>query len=643
MKKRLLSGLCLALCAACALSLFPFTGKAAAQSRDSWVLLRVRDLGGVVSGLDDAARSALKGKGAPLPSEMIEQQVGKLTFLDPKRSVTALVDVSQTKPTAFCLVPILQKNDAFRDKMQAVETKDAYIFTQPAGMAIPPEVAGRLAAASKDKMTDTVSVDLPLASLMASVKPQIDQGLEKLSDQAAGQQGFSPQDLKSALESVVGVLDQVKTMTVGLSWDKELYRARFTAKAVQGSELFRMLSAPAPKDLLLAGYTPSGIITMRTRPYDAKDMLKLLSGMYSALGMDISCFSELAGMMTGETAGGINFTKNRMVMEGMWVLDKEGRTAEDFTAQWLACSEKMMKAMQEKAGVQAAAPMPLPKKTKDSTVLGRQVKGIKVEAATGKGAAPGVSYELRMAEVGNIMVFGPDDKAVARLIPQAEKLKATPSDAPFMKMDMDLAALLKWAVSLEPGATPLKIKGPAKLSFIMDAGNGEATASYAMKAADGKKLVASLGSLIPKPAANAVNVDTGAAVDLSGEGPQAQGAPSIPADEATELTRKGNLAMIYGGPKEAIKLYRQALALNPESAVTHFNLAQAYCEQEKYLMALAEADLALELDPGNPEYLYGRARILLLSGDKAGAVVGFTEAAALGSSQAQAWLNRMSK
>jgi tetratricopeptide (TPR) repeat protein len=65
-----------------------------------------------------------------------------------------------------------------------------------------------------------------------------------------------------------------------------------------------------------------------------------------------------------------------------------------------------------------------------------------------------------------------------------------------------------------------------------------------------------------------------------------------------------------GNNQEAERNLRQALRLDPSLSSSHYQLAQVYQRQAKYVQALAEIDAAAKLDPGNSSIHYLRGQLL---------------------------------
>lgn len=90
-------------------------------------------------------------------------------------------------------------------------------------------------------------------------------------------------------------------------------------------------------------------------------------------------------------------------------------------------------------------------------------------------------------------------------------------------------------------------------------------------------------------------------------------------DQAVSLHRSGNLA-------EAERLYREALAADPQAFAARHLLGVVYAQQGRGEAALAEIAAALTIKPGDAEALLNQANILKMLGRADEAIAGFTRA-----------------
>ncbi|HSH37748.1 MAG TPA: tetratricopeptide repeat protein [Chthoniobacterales bacterium] len=76
------------------------------------------------------------------------------------------------------------------------------------------------------------------------------------------------------------------------------------------------------------------------------------------------------------------------------------------------------------------------------------------------------------------------------------------------------------------------------------------------------------------------------------------------------LNNLGVLALEEGRARDAIELFERGLEVEPQEAKTHYLLARAALELGDPERALAEVDVALRLDPDQPEFLELRRKII---------------------------------
>ncbi len=101
---------------------------------------------------------------------------------------------------------------------------------------------------------------------------------------------------------------------------------------------------------------------------------------------------------------------------------------------------------------------------------------------------------------------------------------------------------------------------------------------------------------------------------------------------------KGIINATYGNNKAAIKYFNKAIKFGPKNAAVNFNIGICQGELGQYQEALSFINKAIEIYPENALYHYGRGRVYLLSGNTGKSLEDFKRAAALGSRDAQNYL-----
>ena len=84
--------------------------------------------------------------------------------------------------------------------------------------------------------------------------------------------------------------------------------------------------------------------------------------------------------------------------------------------------------------------------------------------------------------------------------------------------------------------------------------------------------------------------------------------------ESDQLNQRGIDAADRRWFDEAVKAFKRAIELNPESAHAHDNLATVYSEQGEFLLALREYLEAIRLEPDSPTAHYNLACFLSTQG-----------------------------
>jgi len=101
---------------------------------------------------------------------------------------------------------------------------------------------------------------------------------------------------------------------------------------------------------------------------------------------------------------------------------------------------------------------------------------------------------------------------------------------------------------------------------------------------------------------------------------------------------KGALCATYGNDPAAIKFFQKVIALNPQRSGAYFEQGISYGQLGEFDKAIPLVNKAIEMEPKNGLFIYGRARVHLLAGDQEKAMADFKKAAELDDEDAQAYL-----
>lgn len=88
-------------------------------------------------------------------------------------------------------------------------------------------------------------------------------------------------------------------------------------------------------------------------------------------------------------------------------------------------------------------------------------------------------------------------------------------------------------------------------------------------------------------------------------------------NRAQSFKQVGDECLIHGKALAAIANYEKAVALNPNSSGTLFNLAIAYYSQSNLKATVATLEKLIQLDPTDQEVAYNLACLKLYTGDLA--------------------------
>jgi len=132
------------------------------------------------------------------------------------------------------------------------------------------------------------------------------------------------------------------------------------------------------------------------------------------------------------------------------------------------------------------------------------------------------------------------------------------------------------------------------------------------------------------------------AADTTAAKSQKAAAGPEPRDAETWF-RKGALVATYGNNKAAVGYFTKAIALNPNHGGAWFSRGVSYGQLGLYPQGIESINRAIAMEPQNGLYYYGRARVLLLSGDRDKARDDFQKAASLGDEDAQNYLKKNPK
>ena len=106
---------------------------------------------------------------------------------------------------------------------------------------------------------------------------------------------------------------------------------------------------------------------------------------------------------------------------------------------------------------------------------------------------------------------------------------------------------------------------------------------------------------------------------------------------------RGALCATYGNDTAAIQYFQKVITLDPQRSGAYFSQGVSYGQLGEFGKAIPLVNKAIEIQPQNGLYIYGRARVHLLAGDQEKAMVDFKKAAELDDEDAQAYLETIAQ
>ncbi|MFH1886765.1 MAG: tetratricopeptide repeat protein [Pseudomonadota bacterium] len=645
--------------------------------------LKVARLEDTLEALDRWSGGTAEAGGQPPPSAQVGAFLGGTDWIDRDRAIVARARLGADVMEARVLIPFTKPSENFlviAGKFGKVTTgPDYYLFAFPPTAQVSGETAGALETASRELPREAFTLDLSPASLMAAAKPLIDQQINAMAQAPPAAPGTppaaSPEQLRNMMTQVETMAAQVATLSLGLDLTNGDLKVAMAANPVEGSPFAEFLqkNQAGKAESILGGYRPQGQQSVfRTLPYNMEGFLDWMGGLYAKMGIDISAFRTVAGQMTGETVAGFSMKDKRLSLEGIMVLKNEMAPDDPFLDNMTQSIFAYMKSMDDFMLKQQEKPPflmgDLLVRLPDGKVGGLRTVGFRMKMpdlsqmkdAQGQPVPPipFEDFQVRFTVVGNKLVTATGDDRLAGLVAQARGLEDSPAQGAMFAGTMDLGSMM--ASMMPQGLAPATVPENMTLSFEADMEPGRAWASYSFPmgrmmamaggmesgAAPESTTVAQAPTPVPAPAPVSTASEPMAATAEARPAPVSARPPlglEPPRERrpVEQIIEQAELAAIYGGDKAAARYYKKALDKAPDNAEARFGLALALADRGDYGKALEAVNMALEKDPQNANFLYGRARIHLLSGNKDAAMVDFAMAAQAGSQDALAYLSRV--
>ena len=623
-------------------------------------LVRINDINEMLDIIDEWGADISPGQAVTLP---VRAMMGNTDWIDPRRSAVAMVHMEGETPIVYGLVPYIKSSQVFQQLTQAQAGPDHYLVVYPPMGPMPADVAQALKMESVKKSKDSLFMEIPASVYIAQMEESLSSALNQAAAQSQGQ--VSAQDMQLMSKGLMDIMKQLKSLGIGVSLTRSKAALSFEGTALPGTKLAKALAAPPEGEARLANYRPSGEIQYRSRPYNVAAFMDVVNEamgpFYQRIGIDMPSLLVPMQEMTGEYAAGLVMGPKDFALEAILCI-KNPDAGSLLIDRMIDSIADAPRSSSQLANAPGAKPW---KKTSNSKIAGLDVRGMSAsvtEPVPGTNQTRTQTLEIRMAALDDMVLMASSDSKLRRLISKAKSLRPGKASGPFFTMDMDLGEIMRTAAENDPSGKMPKNIPSAQMRMTMDMSAGMMRAEMAMDPNDIKRLASAFPTMGPGGSGASMQGDV--VVQPNDEMFQPQGGQDADAGEYVkpeteyaepELTpeellaqqvaaevEKGNLSAIYGGPNAALKSYKKALDLNPESPAAHFAAALAYAELKNFNLALDHTEKALAFSPDNPVYMYGKARILLLSGSEDAAMEAFVTAANSGSEDAQNYLDHLS-
>ncbi len=612
----------------------------------------------------------IKSEGeAKSPLFMVNAMLQGYDWIDFSRSTRIGIDLIGEKPQIAMYIPYLIPNTSFQTNYKAISGGDYYILPLPPGTGakVSESLKSFLVNPSHSDDKSSVSCLINLNSLFEKFDDKIKQLpdlMEKMSgDQPENPFDISPADLSEVFINLIGMADQIDTLKFTFDVnDKNIFYS-FGLKAKNASEIARLFSREK-SSTILDGYTPRQAFNFRSKRYDLNRSLdffdKNFGKFYKKFGVDFSKIKETASCFTGEMAGGLSYGKDKIIIETISLLADSTDSSSylesvciPFLTEYCSNLEKIIK------NISPSGETPqIFQRVPDTQVAGHRVMGavIRLPLAFYQGFAyqgvgqeqTFIDYPFKMAIVGNLFFVASDDRIMENLIGLSKTFSpGLNQDGPLMTMDINISeyfnAMCKMiSVKDRQGYKPLPAMGNIFSDFEIK--NGEMRSTFSINTDDLKLLIAHFKSLAPLPpffSSRKPHMDLPSYDEQKETVVQQTVVEPVVKKDYTYWRDRGTLCSTYGNEKGAIKYFQKAMELDPAKSEAYFQTGISHGELANFNKAISFLNRAIEKQPDEGLYYYGRGRVYLLKGDKKKGISDFVHAAELGNSDASDYLKIM--
>ncbi|MCF8027666.1 MAG: tetratricopeptide repeat protein [Desulfobacteraceae bacterium] len=629
------------------------------------------------------------------PRSLIEGTLKGTQWLDTDRAMVFGLVLSEKsldqKPKMAVLVPFTEPNPEFAAAYGAVEKQGYYLISLPPGQGgnIGEKLESALVQNAQDPKNRLLTVDIAAARALAKAKPEIEDMIRKArkgieQQQSAAMEGpeeFEADQAEAMIRAFLKFFEQVKTFSAGLDLNRRDTAFFSEVLAAADTELEDLIARTIEEDAqsLLGKMEFSDKLGMqfRSRPFDISATTafteKYFGEMYKTMGVDLQGAASVVAPFTGETAGAMAIAPAGLVIEAVSCIKADRDLSVNYLESeyipWiLKTGEGMTEMYRKQFPDKDIAPVFV--KTEKTTVSDIPVVGVKGHLPIVQDSGDDIKIfemPLRMAVKDRYLLVTSNDGRMADLIAQVADLEPAPASGDLMEMTMDWGALIGAMSAMAPEQiqpSHKEIPETGTLNYTLDLGEGKFRSRYAMKTEDIKQFMDFVATLDPVPAGpeQAPAPEPSSEIKQTEPSPEPDQSTSRSASEKSEQssskqsktghqrfskdeprywTEKGGLYLAYGNIDAAVKHFEKAVALDPDNAGAHCNLALAYAENRKFEKALEAMDHALSLEPENGRYLHARGWIRVQNGQRQKGIADIEKAAEKGHPDAVRYLDRI--
>jgi len=461
--------LTLILLAALTTGILPTTANAQEDSNQSPLLfVKIPDIDKLFRAIQELTSQSQDLNAAPQMNN-IPMMLNGTDWIDTERSIAVGVVMEDSKTSAIALLPFLTPNDTFRDMYGAQEGTDYYLMPLPPQpeFTVHPDLEQKLIKASQSPTSGSLIVEAAAAKILATVEPQIEGALGEIAGtqpEGTSQTDLSPQDLITILHEMFALLEQAEILRFGIDLTEDSFTVIADIDAQPGTEL-----AAAFVDIggncRLMNYPIDMPLRYHTRAYNIAGSQQLtksyLETVYGMLGLDINIddVMMMAGSLTGEFAGGMNFTPEGIEIQMAAVLqpgvDGEAFIRDSYLPLLENYSDKvsdMVKEQEDRPQIMTV------QRTEDSYVDGVRIMGVKTHIQSlsepKQNGLDNINLEMRMASLNDMLFIASSDAKIRDLIEGTRNLVPVPASGPTGRLVIDMSAFLKNLKSLIPHEPP---------------------------------------------------------------------------------------------------------------------------------------------------------------------------------------------